>query len=90
MIFGVPCEGAVVFGIFENLAHRVKDFFSWCQRSTVADDLVRNKFDLHCIGVSDVGNLEKSPTPRLRGTSFHRDLQRTNKQKISSLYTLER
>ena len=27
MIFGVPCEGAVVFGIFENLAHRVKDFF---------------------------------------------------------------
>ena len=71
MIFGVPCEGAVVFGIFENLAHRVKDFFSWCQRSTVSDDLVRNKFDLHCNGVSDVDKLERSPTPRLRGTGFN-------------------
>ena len=47
MIFGVPCEGAVVFKIFENHMHRLENH-SWCRGSTVAFDLVRNKFGLHC------------------------------------------
>jgi hypothetical protein len=48
MIFVVPCEGAVVFKIFENHVHRVLKIILGVRRSTVAFDLVRNKFDLHC------------------------------------------
>jgi len=47
IIFGVPCEGAVVFRIFENHIHRVLKIILGVG-STVAFDLVRNKFDLHC------------------------------------------
>ena len=52
--------------------------------------MVRNKFDLHCNGVSDVDKLERSPTPRLRGTGFNPGPKTYKQTKISPLYTLER
>ena len=48
IIFEVPCEGTVVFRIFENHIHRVLKLILGVRGSTVAFDLVRNKFDLHC------------------------------------------